>query len=140
MLLPPQEKRARLRARPGTRGGGSAGTLGIAGHFGIDCDKQTESGDARSSILINQLLSISSAGCAEMSQDGSQIDVPDFIPASMIAAFAYCPRLCYLQWVEGEFQESAEIADGRLQHRWVDGSQDPVPEDFLSISEKMWPH
>jgi CRISP-associated protein Cas1 len=55
---------------------------------------------------------------------------PDLIPASMLAAFAYCPRLCYLLWVQGEFQDSAETVDGRFQHRWVDAEQDEVPEDF----------
>jgi len=55
---------------------------------------------------------------------------PDLIPASMLAAFAYCPRLCYIQWVQGEFQDSAETVDGRLQHAWVDAEQDAIPEDF----------
>jgi CRISPR/Cas system-associated exonuclease Cas4 (RecB family) len=53
------------------------------------------------------------------------------IPASMLAAFAFCPRLCYLQFVQGEFQDSAELAEGRFLHRWVDESQDAVPEDFV---------
>jgi CRISPR-associated protein Cas1 len=48
----------------------------------------------------------------------------------MLAAFAYCPRLCYIQWVQGEFQDSAETVDGRFQHAWVDAEQDPIPEDF----------
>jgi CRISPR-associated protein Cas1 len=56
--------------------------------------------------------------------------IPDLIPASMLAAFAYCPRLCYLQFVQGEFQDSAELAEGRFQHRWIDAAQDAVPEDF----------
>ena len=56
--------------------------------------------------------------------------IPDLIPASMLAAFAYCPRLCYIQWVQGEFQDSAETIDGRFQHRWVDAREDEVPEDF----------
>ena len=56
--------------------------------------------------------------------------IPDLIPASMLAAFAYCPRLCYIQWVQGEFQDNAETVDGRFQHRWVDAREDEVPEDF----------
>jgi CRISP-associated protein Cas1 len=56
--------------------------------------------------------------------------IADPIPASMLAAFAYCPRLCYIQWVQGEFQDNAEIVDGRLQHRWVDAEQDAIPKDF----------
>jgi CRISPR-associated protein Cas1 len=62
--------------------------------------------------------------------DGTPAEVPDLIPASMLAAYAYCPRLCYLQWVQGEFQDSAETVDGRLQHRWVDEEQDAIPENF----------
>ena len=65
----------------------------------------------------------------ENEQDHSNI--PDLIPASMLAAFAYCPRLCYLQFVQGEFQDSAELAEGRFQHRWIDAEQDAVPEGFV---------
>jgi CRISPR-associated protein Cas1 len=60
-----------------------------------------------------------------------QLNDQDLIPASMLAAFAYCPRLCYLQFVQGEFQDSAELAEGRFLHRWVDAGQDAVPEDFV---------
>jgi len=56
--------------------------------------------------------------------------IPDLIPASMLATFAFCPRLCYLQFVQGEFADSAELAEGRLEHRWIDAVQDPVPEGF----------
>lgn len=49
----------------------------------------------------------------------------------MLAAFAYCPRLCHLQFVQGEYQDSAEMAEGRFLHRWVDSGQDAVPEDFV---------
>ena len=63
-------------------------------------------------------------------EDQNHVGIPDLIPASMLAAFAYCPRLCYIQWVQGEFQDSAETVDGRFQHRWVDAEQDEVPEDF----------
>jgi CRISP-associated protein Cas1 len=65
---------------------------------------------------------------AEEEKDSNNI--PDLIPASMLNAFAYCPRLCYIQWVQGEFQDSAETVDGRFQHRWVDAEEDAVPEDF----------
>lgn len=51
----------------------------------------------------------------------------DLIPASMLAAYAYCPRQCYLQWVEGDYAESAEKEDGRLQQRHVD--EPVIPRD-----------
>ena len=41
-------------------------------------------------------------------------------PARMVNAYAYCPRLCYLEWVRGEFAGSADTVDGRLLHRRVD--------------------
>ena len=67
-----------------------------------------------------------------MSENKSLVkDGNDLIPASMLAAFAYCPRLCYLQFVQGEFLDSAELADGRFQHHWIDAEQDAVPEDFV---------
>lgn len=49
----------------------------------------------------------------------------------MLAAFAFCPRLCYMQFVQGEFFDCAELADGRFQHRWIDAEQEPVPEGFV---------
>ncbi len=45
---------------------------------------------------------------------------PELIPARMLNEFAYCPRLCYIEWVQGEFLDSADTVDGRFQHRRVD--------------------
>ena len=45
---------------------------------------------------------------------------PDYVPARMLNEFAYCPRLCYLEWVQGEFAHSEDTLDGRLRHRRVD--------------------
>ena len=56
--------------------------------------------------------------------------IPDLIPASMLATYAYCPRLCFLQFAQGEFQDSAEMAEGRMLHRWIDAEEDEVPVDF----------
>lgn len=52
------------------------------------------------------------------------------IPASMLNAWTYCPRLAYLQWVEGERRRTAELEDGRRVHRGVDagGGQLPRPD------------
>lgn len=47
---------------------------------------------------------------------------PELVPARMLNEFAYCPRLCYMEWVQGEFAHSADTLDGRLQHRRVDQS------------------
>ena len=38
----------------------------------------------------------------------------------MLNEYAYCPRLCWLEWVEAEFADSVDTVDGRFQHRRVD--------------------
>jgi CRISPR-associated protein Cas1 len=47
-------------------------------------------------------------------------DVPDLIPARMLNEFTYCPRLAYLEWVQGEFADNLETLEGRFGHRRVD--------------------
>ena len=57
--------------------------------------------------------------------------VPDLIPARMVNEFVYCPRLAYMEWVQGEFADNADTVDGRFQHRRVDresGSIEPVKD------------
>ncbi len=48
-------------------------------------------------------------------------DVP-LIPVRMLNEFAYCPRLCYLEWVQGEWAENLETLEGAFGHRNVDRS------------------
>jgi len=60
---------------------------------------------------------------------GSKADVPDLIPARMLSEFVYCPRLCYIEWIDGEFLDSEDTIDGRFQHRRVDSKEDTVPRD-----------
>lgn len=49
------------------------------------------------------------------------------IPARMINEFAYCPRLFYLEHVQGEWAHNAETLDGRFVHRRVDEERGRVP-------------
>jgi len=58
-------------------------------------------------------------------------DTPELIPARMLNEFAYCPRLCYIEWVQGEFVDSVDTVDGRFQHRRVDASSGKVREGEL---------
>jgi len=60
-------------------------------------------------------------------------EVPDLIPARMLNEFTYCPRLCYIEWVQGEFEDNADTVDGRFQHRRVDQSQGVVPDPDETI-------
>ena len=52
---------------------------------------------------------------------------PELVPARMLNEFVYCPRLCYLEWVQGEFADSADTLDGRFQHRRVDQPGGDLP-------------
>ncbi len=54
-------------------------------------------------------------------------DVP-LLPARMINEYQYCPRLCYLEWVQSEWSESADTVEGRHAHRRVDRSGGNLPE------------
>lgn len=59
-------------------------------------------------------------------------DQPDLVPARMLNEFAYCPRLAYMEWVQGEFEQSVDTLEGKLQHRRVDASGGPIlvpPQD-----------
>lgn len=62
---------------------------------------------------------------------GPRADLPDLLPARMLNEFAYCPRLFYLEWVQGEWRDSADTVEGRFKHRNVDreGGDLPPPGD-----------
>jgi CRISPR-associated protein Cas1 len=38
------------------------------------------------------------------------------IPARMLNEFAYCPRLAYLEWVQGEWADNVETLEGSHTH------------------------
>ena len=63
---------------------------------------------------------------------GSKAEVPDLIPARMLAEFTYCPRLCYIEWIDGEFVDNEYTADGRFQHRRVDKETERANRDDRS--------
>lgn len=58
----------------------------------------------------------------------SRRKLPDYLPARMVNEFTYCPRLFYLEWVDGVFQDSADTIEGRVQHKRVDSKASPLPE------------
>ncbi len=57
-------------------------------------------------------------------------DMP-LLPARMVNEYQYCPRLAYLEWVQGEWAESADTVEGRYRHRRVDkpGGALPAPDE-----------
>ncbi|WP_374763458.1 CRISPR-associated endonuclease Cas4g/Cas1g [Yunchengibacter salinarum] len=64
-------------------------------------------------------------------------DTP-LVPVRMVNEWVYCPRLAWLEWVEGEWADSGDTAEGRRVHTRVDRqegalpqAQDLTPEDGL---------
>ena len=54
--------------------------------------------------------------------------VPDLVPARMLNEFVYCPRLFYIEWVEGLWEENADTAEGGLAHGRSDRGGGRMPE------------
>ncbi|HEX5469556.1 MAG TPA: CRISPR-associated endonuclease Cas1 [Gaiellaceae bacterium] len=63
--------------------------------------------------------------------------VPDLVPVRMLNEFVYCPRLFFLEWVEGLWDENADTATGTLAHERSDrgGGRLPAAED---ADESSW--
>lgn len=52
----------------------------------------------------------------------------ELIPVRMLNEFTYCPRLAYIEWVQGEFTDNLDTKQGTFGHRNVDkASTKPVP-------------
>lgn len=61
------------------------------------------------------------------------------IPARILNEFVYCPRLAYLEWVQKEFEDSADTVAGRHVHRLVDrgGGGLPHPQETSAEFKTM---
>jgi CRISPR-associated protein Cas1 len=53
--------------------------------------------------------------------------LPETVPARMVNEFVYCPRLFYLEWVQGRFASSDDVEEGRYVHRVVDEPGGDLP-------------
>ncbi len=57
-------------------------------------------------------------------------------PVRMVNEFVYCPRLAWLEWVAGEWADSADTVEGRFRHRRIDrpgGELPAAPEEHVAI-------
>src|SRR5882672_3042 len=52
---------------------------------------------------------------------------PEQFPARMINEFSYCPRLFYLEYVQQEWDHSADTLEGKFVHRLVDSQSGTAP-------------
>lgn len=63
-------------------------------------------------------------------------DAVPLIPVRMLNEFTYCPRLAYLEWVQGEWADSLDTLDGEFGHRNVDrDDQRHVPAGTLQATQ-----
>lgn len=69
--------------------------------------------------------------------ENASTTIPDLIPVRMLNEYSYCPRLCYLEWVEQEWDDNEWTLDGTYQHRRVDRTSPSFPEaDDLDEEER----
>lgn len=59
------------------------------------------------------------------------------LPARMVNEYQYCPRLAYLEWVQGEWADSADTVQGRHAHRRVDRPGGSLPKAGDGSNEKV---
>jgi CRISP-associated protein Cas1 len=56
----------------------------------------------------------------ELDSGSTQAAEPDLVPARMVNEFVYCPRLAFLEWVQGEWDDNLDTIQGRWVHRRAD--------------------
>jgi len=105
---------------------------GFADSASADRTEAHSSQDASATGLSGSSSALSSETSATGRPDETHFEVPDLIPARMLNEFAYCPRLCYLEWVQGEWADNLETHQGTFGHRVVDHpSRGSVPAGQL---------
>lgn len=65
------------------------------------------------------------------------MDDAQYLPARMLNEFSYCPRLFYLEHVEGLFAENRYTLEGAAKHRRVDKKPDPLKSGGEAGEEKI---
>ena len=64
-------------------------------------------------------------------------DDPPLVPARMVNEYSYCPRLAYLEWVQGEWADSADTVEGTHAHRRVDRGGGSLPSADADDFERL---
>ncbi len=64
-------------------------------------------------------------------------DESDYLPARMLNEYAYCPRLFYLEYVDGLFAHNADTIDGVAKHSRVDAKTTPLPASKRKTAKKQ---
>jgi CRISPR-associated protein Cas1 len=55
----------------------------------------------------------------------------------MLNEHSYCPRLAYLEWVQGDFTDNADTLDGQFQHRNVNVETGNLPDPDEPAQERL---
>jgi len=66
-------------------------------------------------------------GVETNSDEDEKKGTPELLPVRMLNEFVYCPRLFYLEYIQGEFEESADTLDGQFRHKRVDTESGSMP-------------
>ncbi len=58
--------------------------------------------------------------------------LPELIPVRMLNEYVFCPRLAYLEWVQGEFIDNEHTIEGTRRHGPTDETKGkfPTPEEI----------
>jgi CRISPR-associated endonuclease Cas1/CRISPR-associated protein Cas4 len=82
-----------------------------------------------------------------MSAESRQIELPlpfpdlsgdlPLLPARMVNEYQYCPRLAYLEWVQGEWADSHDTVRGRYVHRRVDKPKGDLPPAATTEEDEL---
>jgi CRISP-associated protein Cas1 len=71
-------------------------------------------------------------------RNDSSADENMYLPARMINEFSYCPRLFYLEHVDGLFVHNADTIEGASRHARVDAKTDELPpSDSIPEDQKI---
>ncbi|HEX4436011.1 MAG TPA: CRISPR-associated endonuclease Cas1 [Solirubrobacteraceae bacterium] len=62
---------------------------------------------------------------------------PELVPARMLNEHTYCPRLAYLEWVQGDFADNADTVDGQFQHRNVNVETGRLPDPDEPVEDRL---
>lgn len=90
--------------------------------------------DHRSTGTLGTAGDERAATAAQATQRPLPLDAPPLaadmplLPARMINEYVYCPRLAYLEWVQGEWADSADTIEGRQGHKRVDKRRGSPPD------------
>jgi hypothetical protein len=89
-----------------------------------------QSGIVSMSSAVSASITAPSQLSLELPAPPATAETP-LVPVRMLNEWIYCPRLAFLEWVDGEWADSADTEEGRRAHVRVDsgGGRLPSPDE-----------